>query len=107
MLTNKNFKEELGKSGFSVTLISGEGCANCLTMLAMIKDLEKRRNDIHVFYVEVSEENFEINEYYEVEAVPTILITYNGELISKVKGYQPQEIFDIYIDAKFEECSKK
>ena len=106
MLKNENFKEELKKAGFALTLISGEGCANCLTMLPLVKDLEKRRKDINVFYVEVDESNFQINEHFNVEVVPTILITFNGEEISKIKGFQPQEIFDIYIDSKFEECMK-
>ena len=107
MLTNENFKEELGKAGFAVTLISGEGCANCLTMLPLVKDLEKRRSDISVFYVEVDESNFKINEHFNVEVVPTILLTFNGIEVSKIKGYQPQEIFDIYIDTKFEESVNK
>lgn len=107
MLKNDNFKDVLKAEEIAVTLISGEGCANCVSMYPMVKALETKRDDVKVFYVEVSEENFEINEYYDVEVVPTILITHYGKLISKIKGYQPEEIFDLYIDAKVEEIKKQ
>lgn len=106
MLKNENFKEILGQSDFAVTLISGEGCANCISMYPMVKDLQNRRTDIDVYFVEVDETNFKINDYYDIEVVPTILLTSNGKLISKIKGYQPEEIFEIYIDSKVEECRK-
>lgn len=105
MLKNENFKEILGKSPFAVTLISGEGCANCVSMYPMVKKLEQRK-DINVYFVDVDETNYQINSYYDVEVVPTILLTNYGNLLSKIQGYQPEEIFDIYIDAKLEECQK-
>ena len=106
MLNNDNFKEVLGQSRFAVTLISGEGCANCVSMLPMVLKL-KERNDMDVYIVEVSPSNYEINEHYEIKVVPTILLTSYGEAISKITGYQPEEIFELYIEAKLEETGKR
>ena len=106
MLNNKNFKEVLGQSRFAVTLISGEGCANCVSMLPMVLKL-KERNDMDVYIVEVSPSNYEINEHYDIKVVPTILLTSYGEAISKITGYQPEEIFELYIEAKLEETGKR
>lgn len=106
MLNNDNYKEILGKSEFAVTLISGEGCANCVSMLPMVLKL-KERGDIDVYIVEVSQSNFEINEHYEIKVVPTILLTSYGELVSKITGYQPEEIFEIYVETKLEETRNR
>lgn len=106
MLNNENFKTELEKIEFAVILISGEGCANCVTMYPMVKNLASKRDDVQVFFLEIDENNYQINEYFEVEVVPTILLVNYGKLVSKIKGYQPEEIFEIYIDTKIEECKK-
>jgi thioredoxin-like negative regulator of GroEL len=106
MLNNENFKEVLKESRFAVTLISGEGCANCVSMLPMVLKL-KEREDMDVFIVEVGPSNYEINEHYDIKVVPTILLTSFGEAVSKITGYQPEEIFELYIDAKLDEINKK
>ena len=106
MLNNENFKEVLGQSRFAVTLISGEGCANCVSMLPMVLKL-KERNDMDVYIVEVSPSNYEIKEHDDIKVVPTILLTSYGEAISKITGYQPEEIFELYIEAKLEETGKR
>ena len=107
MLKNSNFREILSKSEFAVILISGDGCANCISMYPIVNNLNTIYTDIDTYFVEVDEENFEINEEYGVEVVPTILITTYGKLIAKIKGYQPEEIFTLYIESKYEEIKKK
>ena len=107
MLNNENFKEVLASKQFAIVLVAGGGCANCVTMYPLVKEVENRREDVDVFYVEIDESNYQINEVYDVEVVPTVLLTHYGELLAKIKGYQPQEIFDIYIDTKIEECKTK
>lgn len=97
--------EKLKNEEFAVTLISGEGCANCVSMYPMMMGLKEK--GIHAFVVEADERNKEMFECYQVSVVPTILITHYGELVSKITGYQPQEIFEIYIESKMEEVLKK
>ncbi len=106
MLKNDNFKEVLSQTGFTLVLIEGDGCANCTVMLPIVKSQETKRDDVKVFHVIATPDTADINEYYQVELVPCVLLLYNGALISKVNGYQPEEIFDIYVDAKIEEYKK-
>lgn len=106
MLTNENYKQVLKDAGVALILITGGGCANCVSMYPIVKKLENTRDDIKVFYVEIDEANFEINNEYGVEVVPTILLTNKGELVAKIKGYQPEEVFEYYIDAKVAEINK-
>lgn len=107
MLTNENFKETLSKEEFCLVLITGDGCANCSTMAPIVNNMKHKFEDLSTYLVDINESNYKINEYYEVEVVPTILFLHKGRLISKVKGYQPEEILEIYIDCKMKECSEK
>ena len=107
MLTNKNFREVLKGCEFAVILISGEGCANCYSMHPLVSGLKDTYDDIDVFFVEVDESNFDINTEYGVEVVPTVLITSYGKLVAKINGYQPDEIFTLYIDSKYQEVKNK
>lgn len=106
MLNNKNFKEILAKSNKALVYISGEGCANCVSMMPLVYKIKETRKDIDVYVVEVSEENYAINEAYGVEVVPSVLLLHHGTLIAKVKGYQPEEIFELYVEAKFDEVKE-
>lgn len=105
MLENNNYQEILKKSAFAITLISGEGCANCVSMFPVV--MKQKEKGIDVYIVEASERTSELHEHYGVSLVPTILFTSYGELISKITGYQPEEIFDLYVEAKLEEVCKK
>ena len=107
MLKNENFKEILGNSEFSVILISGDGCANCVSMHPLVANLKNVYTDIDVFFVEVDESNFDINTEYGVEVVPTVLITSYGKLVAKIKGFQPDEIFNLYVESKYLEVKNK
>ena len=106
MLKNNNFREILSKCEFAVILISGEGCANCYSMHPLVSSLKDTYDDIDVYFVEVDESNFDINTEYGVEVVPTVLVTSYGKLVAKIKGFQPDEIFRLYIESKYNEVKK-
>lgn len=42
-------------------------------------------------------------EEYAVDRVPTVLLLDDGEVFARATGYQPEEIFEIWLDAKVEE----
>ncbi|TDW16309.1 thioredoxin [Breznakia blatticola] len=107
MLTNENFRNEFAKNEFSLVLIGGGGCANCTTMSPIIQNVGKKFENLQVYIVDASEQNKDINTYYKVQQVPTILFLFRDELISKVQGYQPEEILEIYIESKMEEYKAK
>jgi thioredoxin-like negative regulator of GroEL len=83
--------------------ISGESCANCLTLMPILQELVGARNDIRLVHVEADYTTLPLMEVWEVEKVPTILLTDDGEIFARCSGYQPEEILEIWLDAKIEE----
>lgn len=98
--------EECLNSRIALVLISGEGCANCVSMLPMVLKYENHE-EMNVCVMEVQEEMKDFLERFHVSVVPTILLLYNGELVAKVSGYQPEEIFDLYLEAKLNEMNER
>jgi len=103
MLTNDNFKKVFEEEEFTLALISGNGCANCSTMASVVHKMDTVFSNLTTHLIDVNEHNYLINKYYEVEVVPTTLFLYHGRLVSKVQGYQPEEILEIYIECKMKE----
>ena len=101
MITLENYKTEL--NGICVVEVSGEGCANCISMMHLLSAIAKDRSDLTLKHIEASVETMPLLEAFEVDRVPTVLLTDNGEVFARATGYQPEEILEIWIDAKIEE----
>ncbi len=101
MITLENYKQEL--SGICVVEVSGQGCANCISMMNLLGAIAKKRTDFVLKHIEAAPENMELLEHFEVDRVPTVLLTDNGVPFAKATGYQPEEIFEFWLDAKLEE----
>ena len=54
MITDKNYKEKL--KGIQLIEVSGESCANCLTLMPMLHEIVSNRQDIELVHIEASEE---------------------------------------------------
>ena len=100
-IDEKNYKDEL--KGLYVVEISGESCANCLTLMPILKELVDSRNDVRLAHVEADYTTMALMEEWEVEKVPTILLMDDGEIFARCSGFQPEEILEIWLDAKIEE----
>lgn len=94
-------KEKL--KGLCCVEISGESCANCLTLMPILEELCSARGDIKLVHVEADYSTVELMEEWEVEKVPTILLTDDGEIFARCAGFQPEEILELWLDAKIEE----
>ena len=105
MINEKNYKEHV--QGLCCVEISGESCANCLTLMPLLKELIDARNDIRLVHVEADYSTLPLMEVWEVEKVPTILLVEDGEIFARCTGYQPEEILEVWLDAKIEEQKKK
>ena len=105
MITKDNYKEEL--KGFCVVEISGESCANCLTLMPLVNTLVGDRDDCRAVHIEADESTTWFMEKYEVDRVPTLLLTDDGVVFARVSGFQPEEILEIWLDAKIEEHKKE
>ena len=105
MINEKNYKEHL--QGLCCVEISGESCANCLTLMPLLNELIGARNDIRLVHVEADYTTLPLMEEWEVEKVPTILLVEDGEIFARCTGFQPEEILEIWLDAKIAERKAK
>lgn len=93
--------------GFTIVEVQADSCANCITMMPIIRTIANRRDDLTVLSLPLNNSTKEVLEKYEILSVPTTLLLYNDELLGKVSGLQPEEILEIWIDSKIEEYSSK
>ncbi len=100
-LSNENYKDVL--KGISVVEVSGEGCANCITLMPILARLVGGRSDCQLHHLEVAEDTMDLVAKFGVDRVPTILVMQDLEVKSSCRGYQPEEILEIWLDAKIEE----
>ncbi|MBQ7948545.1 MAG: thioredoxin family protein [Clostridia bacterium] len=100
-INEKNYKEEL--KGLCCVEVSGESCANCLTLMPILKELCEARKDVRLVHVEADYNTLPLMEAWDVEKVPTILLVEDGEIFARCSGFQPEEILEIWLDAKIEE----
>ncbi len=89
--------------GMCVIEVSGESCANCLTLLPVLTSIVSERDDVRMVHIEADEDTTEFMQKYEVRQVPTILLTDDGEVFARAVGYQPEEILELWLDAKINE----
>lgn len=100
-MTIQDYKEQL--KGLCCVEVSGEDCANCLTLMPILKSICDARGDIRLVHVEATYATMPLLEEWEVEKVPTILLMQDGEIFARCFGYQPEEILELWMDAKIEE----
>ncbi len=100
-MNEKDYKEHL--QGLCLVEVSGEACANCLTLMPILKDICDSRGDLRLVHVEADYSTLPLMEVWEVEKVPTILLVEDGEIFARCAGYQPEEILELWIDAKVAE----
>ena len=100
-MNEKDYKSQL--KGICCVEISGESCANCLTLMPILDRLCSARDDVRLVHVEADYSTMALMEEWEVDRVPTILLTDDGEIFARCKGFQPEEFLEIWLDAKLEE----
>ena len=100
-MNEKDYKEHL--KGLCCVEISGEDCANCLTLMPILQELCSARTDVKLVHIEADYSTMELMEELDVRRVPTILLMDDGEVFARCAGFQPEEILEIWLDAKIEE----
>lgn len=104
-LNKDNYKEYL--KGITIVEVSGESCANCLTLMPILNNIVSRLNDVKLYHIEANDGNKDLITKFEVFSVPTILVLYNDKLMASCRGYQPEEILEIWLDSKIEDIKKE
>lgn len=105
IIGKKDYKSQL--QGLCCVEISGESCANCLTLMPLLQELIGKREDVRLVHVEADYTTLDLMEEWEVDKVPTILLMDDGEIFARCTGFQPEEILEIWLDAKIEERKLK
>ena len=100
-MNEKDYKEHL--KGLCCVEVSGESCANCLTLMPILQEICASRGDVRLVHVEADYSTLPLMEMWEVEKVPTILLVEDGEIFARCSGFQPEEILELWLDAKIEE----
>lgn len=104
-MNEKDYKEHL--KGLCCVEVSGESCANCLTLMPILQEICASRGDVRLVHVEADYSTLPLMETWEVEKVPTILLVEDGEIFARCSGFQPEEILELWIDAKIAERKSK
>lgn len=85
--------------------VFGESCANCFAMLPVVTNVAKNLQ-LAMRRVDIAELTQQDVERYNITKVPTVLLFDGDILVGKCAGYQPEEIFTIWVEAKIEEYQK-
>ncbi|MBR4419319.1 MAG: thioredoxin family protein [Clostridia bacterium] len=104
MVNNDNFKDKF--KGLQVIEFSGESCANCLTLMPLLYNVVSSRPNLSLLHFEAGDNTMKVFEHYKVDRVPTVILLDDGVEFARAIGYQPEEIFELWIDAKLEEHLK-
>lgn len=101
IFSEKDYKNQL--KGLCCVEVSGESCANCATLLPLLKSIVEARGDLRLVHVEADSKSAGLMKEWRVDRVPTVLLMDDGEIFARCTGFQPEEILEIWIDAKTEE----
>ena len=85
--------------------VFGESCANCFAMLPVVTNTAKQLQ-LAMRRVDIAQLTQQDVERYSITKVPTVLLLDGETLVGKCAGYQPEEIFAIWVEAKIEEYQK-
>ncbi|MGM9970276.1 MAG: thioredoxin family protein [Anaeroplasma sp.] len=104
-INSKNYTEYL--KGITIVEVSGESCANCLSLMPILNQIVSKRDDVKLYHIEANEDTMDLINKFEIQAVPTILIMNDDKVYAKCRGYQPEEILEIWLDTKIEDLKKE
>lgn len=100
-LNKDNYKSAL--KGISVIEVSGESCANCISLMPVLNSLISKRDDCTLHHLEAEESTAELIEEFAIEQVPTILVMDDDKIFARCKGFQPEEILELWLNAKIKD----
>ncbi len=103
MLNDNNFQELLANDRFAIVSVSGNGCASCVAMY----DIINKYADVAKIYFIEAQDFPKLLKYYQIEQINTTFFLNYGKIIGVVKGYQPEEIFGLYIEALQDKINKE
>ena len=91
--------------GVNVVFVTGEGCESCVGMVDVVNQVSKKIKNVNFYILNVEESYLSFLENYQVRMLPTILIIKDNKLLDSCHGYQPEEILELWLDAKISEIN--
>lgn len=84
---------------YELVEVSGETCASCISMLPIVRRLAEKYH-LPLRHLEVTPATAAQAEALAVDRLPTLIVMCDGAEIARVSGYQPEEILDLWLEAK-------
>lgn len=102
-LNSNEFQNEVLNSKEVVLVdFSAVWCGPCKMLAPIVEELStEMEGKAKVFKVDVDKSG-DVAQKYNIMSVPTVMIFKNGEVVDKVVGFQPKEVFT----SKLEQYSK-
>jgi len=83
--TDENFKELIGKKGFTLVDFYSTTCSPCKMLARVLEEVSLEYPFVHMVKLNISEYPI-IGKEYRVEAVPTLLFLEDGQLVKRCVG---------------------
>ena len=87
-LTTNNFKDE-AMQGVVLIDFFATWCGPCKMLSPIIEELSEEMPNVKFFKVDV-DENEELVEMFNIEAMPTLIILKDGKIANKSVGFKPK-----------------
>lgn len=84
--------------------ISGDSCAGCHALLPALNAVAINRN-MQLLRIDL-ERDPDAAERYNIVKIPTVIIADGEREIARCSGYQPEEILQLWVEAKTQEYLK-
>ncbi len=87
--------------GIRLIEIGGDSCAGCIAVLPHCRDVAEK---FGLGFIKLGvEDDPEESAKFEIERIPAIILADGGKPFARCYGYQPQEILEIWVEAKLSE----
>lgn len=84
-LTKKDFNESINSADKVLIKFGAVWCSPCKLLSKLLEDLVEIPEDSKIYSVDVDEEQ-ELCEEFDIQAIPTLLFFKNGSLIKRIHG---------------------
>lgn len=78
--------------------IGGDSCASCLAVMPNCRQVADSFN-INFVKLDIKEDEEQVR-IFDIDRIPCIILWDEGKILAKCYGYQPQEILELWVEAK-------